>query len=287
MADYATSEELQIELENLAEELGISVSEALAIVTGRIDDNVTAIEALNTATASNASAIEAITEMSDNGVQSIAEKLKALNDMFTEDDTLATDVLNRIATNATAIGANATEIEALKTAQTNLTSRVATVEQAIIDNATANLEARDALDAKITANKTASEARDATLTQSVEDEIARAKAVETANIQRIADLEDAQTAQGDVSESAINALGARISTVETDLNDTTDADDNLVKGVKTRVSDLEASVANLDGSGLAKGVICGRKAANKFRLQLGQAEKTFDCGSNNGDGEAI
>lgn len=314
---YVTAEELQLELEGLAEELGISVSEALAIVTGRIDTNDGLIAGLTTAVASNASAIEAITEMEENGVQSLAEKVKALNDMFTENGDLATDVLNRIAANTTAIGANATAIAGLDTRVGTTETEIVRVEDKVDANAIANAGARDALDARITANRVASEDRDtaigtridtveataiadkAELTQSISDEVARATAVE-------ADLQTQLDAVSGGGTGSVSDLTDRMVAVETNLNDTTDAEGNLVKGLNTKVSDnaqavvdestravseevrIEAKVDALAGSGLATGIICGKKASNKFRLQLGQAEKTFDCGTvQNGDGEAI
>ena len=96
MADYVTSEELQTELENLAEELGISVKEALDLIKADITTNAQGIADAMTAINANTDAINAITEMDDNGVQSIAEKLKSLNDMLSNDGELATDLLEKV-----------------------------------------------------------------------------------------------------------------------------------------------------------------------------------------------
>jgi len=216
---YVTAEDLQKQLENLADELGISVSEALAIITGKIDTNKSAIETLTASVSTNAQAITAITEMADNGVESLAEKVKALNDMFKEDDTLATDVLNRIATNATATGANATEIEALKTAKDNIEARVSDLETKVDNNNIAVNTSLSNLEQKVDSNKA---------------------------------VMDANKVLADKNKADLEALATQ--------------------------------VASQEGSGLVTGVICGRKAANKFRIQLGQATKVFDCGTDTGDG---
>ena len=313
---YVTSEQLQLELENLADELGISVSEALAIVTGRIDTNDGLIAGLQTAVASNAAAIEAITEMEDNGIESLAEKVKALNDMFTENGDLATDVLNRIAANTTAIGANATEIEALKVSRDNLASEIVRVEAKVDANNVANGEAISALDARILANRTASEARDTALGQRIDTVEATQIADKAELVQTIADNKAESISRDEALQAQVDALSgggtgsvadltSRMEVVEGDLNDKM-VDGVLVKGLKTKVSDnaqaivneaaratseearIEAKVDALQGSGLVTGVICGRAAAQKFRIRLGQAAKSFDCGTvQNGDGEAI
>jgi len=216
---YVTSEDLQKQLENLAEELGISVSEALAVITSKIDTNKSAIETLTASVSTNAQAIESITEMADNGVESLAEKVKALNDMFKEDDTLATDVLNRIAANATATGANSTEIEALKTAKDNIEARVSDLETKVDNNNVAVNNSISSLEDKVNSNKS---------------------------------IMDANKVLADKNKSDLEALASQ--------------------------------VASQEGSGLVTGIICGRNAANKFRLQLGQATKSFDCGTDTGDG---
>lgn len=220
---YVTSQDLQIELENLAEELGISVSEALAVITGKIDTNKTAIETLTASVGANATAIESITEMADNGVESLAEKVKALNDIFKEDETLATDILNRIATNATATGANAVEIEALKVAEANIEARVTALETKVDNNNIAVNTSISNLETKVDSNKA---------------------------------VMDANKILADKNKADLEALASQ--------------------------------VASQEGSGLVTGVICGKKASNKFRIQLGQTIKEFDCGTvASGDGAVI
>jgi len=438
---YVTAEELQTELENLAEELGISVQELLAnYVTGAdyATDKAAIVARLD--------ALDVID--AGDGIETIAEKVAALNTMFTEDDSLATDVLNRIANNAAAITAetnravaaeglirttaetanaqaatNADAISALDTKVNTKESESIARDNALSDRVTANegdltvlngddtvvgsvansvkqeenrakaelateksalqseiaagdaatlTDAKDYTDAReaavradMSAGQTATDAAiaanasgiaglqsemDATQaglglnedgtftpvdgTDSLEEYVAdvagdantlkkavrkvarKAKAADQALDAKIdAEITRATTAEADL-QSQVDALSGtgtgslgdlqdRVDAVEGDLNDKT-VDGNLVKGVKTRVSDLESNlVANqadqdakdaatnaridaLDGSGLAKGVICGRKAANKFRSIFGQTAITENCpsvdgGSNGGD----
>lgn len=438
---YVTAEELQLELEGLAEELGISVQELLTnYVTG-------------TDYATDKAAIVARLDALDvidaaDGVDTLAEKVATLNAMFTENSNLATDVLNRIATNATAIADETTRA-------TGVEAGLRTDVDAVTATGNANTSAISALDTRIVNNKTASEAADAALgvridgvegdvtvlngdetvvgsvANAVKEEETRAKAelatekaglqaeiaagdiatvgtakdytdareaviradmlagdaanaaaIDAANtnattlqtemdatqaalglnedgsfspidgsdtldeyiadvasdantlkkavrkVARSAKATDAaldakinaetaarETADADL-QGQIDALGgtgsgslgdieSRVDVIEGDLNDKT-VDGNIVKGVKTKVSDLEAGLtANqadqeakdaatnaridaLDGSGLTKGVICGRKAANKFRAVFGQSPIVENCpdvdGGNNDGG---
>jgi len=440
---YVTSEELQDELENLAEELGISVQELLA-------DYVTGTD-YATDKAAIVARLDALDVIDDSdGVETLAEKVAALNAMFTENGDLATDVLNRIATNATAIADETTRA-------TNVEAGLRTDVDAATATGNANTSAISALDTRIVNNKSAAEAADAALgsridgvvadvatlngddtvdgsvAKAVKDEETRAKAelateknnleneISAGDIATLGSAKDytdtreaairadmeaadaaASTAQNDTnaalsglqsevdaSQAAIGlnedgtfapvddtnsseeyvtdvngdadtlkkavrkvarkakaadlALDAkidaettaretadadlqnqidsltgtgtgslgelqdRVTVVENDLNDTT-VDGNIVKGVKTRVADLEsgltanqadqdakdaatnARIDALEGSGLAKGVICGRKAANKFREVFGQSPITENCPAadgDNGDGSAL
>lgn len=438
---YVTAEELQTELENLAQELGISVQELLTgYVTGAdyLADKTAIIARLD--------ALDVI-DASD-GVETLAEKVAALDAMFTENGSLATDVLNRIAANATAISDEAARAQGVE-------AGLRTDVDAANAGVSANNSAISALDSRVVANKTASESADAALNgridnvvadvttlngdetvagsvaKAVKDEETRAKAevatekaalqaeiaagdavtltaskdytdtretairadmsanaaagqagldatnatvtalqaemdatqsglglnedgtftpvddsesleeyvtdvagdantmkkavrklarkakavdlvldakidAETAN--RVSDVASVQSQIDTLAGTGTGSLGdieGRVSTVEDALNDTT-VDGNIVKGVKTKVADLEsAMIANqadqdakdaatnarvdaLQGAGLATGVICGKKAANKFRAVFGQTPITEDCsGSNSGNGTAL
>jgi hypothetical protein len=427
---YMTAQDMQNEIEGLALELGLSVDEALnllknyvdsadAALGGRIDASEALISALRADTDANAAAITAITEMSDNGVESLAEKVKALNDMFTEDGDLATDVLNRIANNASAIATETTnrqadtanlqaQINADKQDLVDYKSQIATEQAAQDSKISANETGLSTLINTVAANKTASEAADSALearivvnegdlstlksdktvegsvAYAVEQEAVRAKAAEAANratsdaniatakteaiaaakvesdkvaadvaanktaqdaintsVQAQLDANDGElavlngdeTVEGSVAKAVadaktvldakdadlqaqIDALGTgsitdltdRVTVLESDMNDTVDANGDVVKGVKTKVADLEAGlVANqadqdakdaatnaridaLNGSGLETGVMCYKKAANKFRGALtGIFAQTLideDCGTS-GDGGTL
>jgi len=438
MSDYVTSDELQKQLENLADELGISVSELMDAIQTNFDGVNDALTNLNNLVAGNTAAINAITEMDDNGVQSLAEKIKALNDMFSEDGELVTDILAKIAANNQATVANeeaiagvasdlADYVEANDASQASQDNRMTTIESTASDLAdkVADLEEaaneatdgladrvevleanqgvllgdstvegsvdykvaaeatraknvsgaladlvtdekgtlvgainevqaeRDATQADVEAVKTRATALeadvatlngDSTVDGSVAKSIKDAKdAMEASTQESLAGVQsqldlingdvetegsvDYKIAQAatqsnevtDAIEEEIadlsaqaqaerDALAARIKVTEDTLNDTTDENDDLVKGIKTRVSDCEAAAANeiarateveadlqaqLDEvssatSGLLSGIICGRKAANFFRTRVGQDAKDFDCGSSDdGDGEAV
>ncbi len=332
MADYVTAEELQVELENLADELGISVSEALTIVTDnanllkdRVATNETAITTLQ-------GDVLKIVEVGELDTVSIAEKIIAINETIGEaSDDVIKSLFDRIAENKSATIAVDAKVEADRSSLVTYKQEVSDAQVAQDEKIDANISGLSALDSRVVSNKTASEDRDTALAgrltdtessidtlesddtvegsvaHSVKTSVDNAKAgikITTdalrvdvdANAQAIDELDGATT-------TVTDALSSRIKVNEDTLNDTEDADGNLVKGIKTRTADTEAKVvsnknaqtqvnsdvqeqlAGLEGSGLAKGVICGRKATNKFRVRLGQAEKTFDCGDDSGDGE--
>lgn len=301
---YVTSEQLQSELEILADELGISVAEALAVVTGRIDTNDGLISSIQEAVSTNATAIEAITEMSDNGVESIAEKIAALNSMFTEDGNLATDVLNRIATNATAIGANATEIAALKTADTNIQASISALTDRVANNETSVSN----LNTTVQSNKAASENKFIEVNEKLDsidgelDVLAGDDTVVGSIAKSIKDAVEvekqrAMTRENTIEVKADEAL-SRIGDIESELDDVVDGQGNVTaKGLRNKIADnadaivaeaqsRASDVANLQsqidasqGSGLEVGIICGKKSANKFRARLSQAPIVENCGN--------
>jgi len=151
--------------------------------------------------------------------------------------------------------------------------------------------AGDANDLRKAVRKVAkkSKAADVALQANIDAEAARAQASE-------ATLQANIDALSGGAGSSLSALDGRVTTVENDLNDTTDPVTGAVtKGVKTRVTDLEAGlVANqadqdakdvatnaridaLQGSGLAQGVICGTKAANAFRAVFAMTPLVENC----------
>jgi len=185
-----TTAELQLELQNLAQGLGISVQELLA---NYVDLNTYQIDtaAINTTLASYGQRLDAIDVIDANdNVVTLAEKVKALNDMFTQNGNLATDVLNRIAANATAIASETTRATAAEAA---LASRLDTDEATLAANTTAI----NGLSQTVTANKTASDAAVAGLDSRV-----------AADEAAIAKLNGDSTVAGSVAKTVADAVSA-------------------------------------------------------------------------------
>jgi len=381
---YVTSLELQTQLEQLAQDLGVSVQELLTsyYTKGEIDTTINSIT-------SRLDAIDVID--ANDGIDTLAEKIKTINDLLTDpsNQTLATDLLNRITTNDANIAAEATRATSVEaglradvdTANAGVTQNAADI-ASLNSTISANSAASDAADAALDARVTATEGDIVTLKgdktvagsvdNKIEQERLRAVAAENAlagqittatdatlsqsntytdnavltvsdaldvERQRINTLEGDKTVIGSVDnkietnrvaaeavmdskvaaskalsdaadanlQSQIDSLAgtgtgslgdleSRVSTIEGDLNDTTDANGNLVKGVKTKVADNSAAIATeessrvnadanlqsqidaLQGSGLATGVIDGRVAANKFRAVFGLAALSTTTG---------
>ncbi len=356
MAENVTTEELEIALSDLAESMGLSVVEY--------------VQSLGYATVAEVTAqggdfqaqLDAITEISDNGVESLAEKIKAINDVLVDENGVIQAIYTKIQENkqlALDETARATGVEA--DLQTQVTAN--------LNKGNSNATAISDLTGVVSANKTASENADSALdtrviategdlttlkgdatvagsvAHSVEQERLRAvaseannRAVSDANIAsettRATGVEsDLQTQINDITgggESSISSLqdalnaeitratgieaglrtdvdgaNARAAVLEDTLNDTTDADDNLVKGHKTRISDLEsglsaeatARIAELaqtvldmqaysDARDLKASSMNMCSIGNKFRSSLGLADSTCD-GSGDGDGAVL
>jgi hypothetical protein len=339
---YVTAEELQSQLEQLAEALGVSVKELFDAMGVKVDANKEAI-------AVNASSIEDIKKRLDaidvidgeDGIESIAEKLKTLNDMLSQDGTLATDLLQRVADNKAAINAVASDLSAevsrAKEVEAGLDGRLSTVEQNIVQNTT-NL---DNLTKTVTANKTAIDASieeingrvaaneqvvenlfthtdkdgnvvvgevekriaDANAAQGIDlrkytdDSIGAAKTELENTLQSQIDSVEKQLAELDAAKAEdLNAIAAQVEEIKSVLNDDTAEDGTIVKGIVSQVADIQAqlvakateiknaqlaadaAMAEAKSAGLATGVICGVKAANKFRAALGLPLLDENCG---------
>jgi len=92
-AKYVTAEELQRQLEQLAADLGVSVKELVDALQASIDQNTGRIEANEQSIQQILKRLDAIDVINDqDGVESLAEKIKALDDMLSENGTLATDL---------------------------------------------------------------------------------------------------------------------------------------------------------------------------------------------------
>ena len=381
---YVTSDELQAQLEQLAQDLGVSVQELLAsyYTKGEIDATISGIT----------SRLDAIDVIDDSdGVETLAEKIKAVNELLTDPDnqSLATDLLDRISANAADIAAEATraasveaglrtDVDAANNGVSHNAANISSLASTVSDNKTASDNAVAGLDTRITATEgaigtlnsdssvegsvdykveqerlrsvaaesdlasqitstgtsTLNDAKaytdnavagvsaevatekgridtlvgDATVDGSVANKIeahrVAAEAVMDSKVAASKELSDAADANLQSQIDAITGSGTgslgdvegRVSVVENELNDTTDADGNLVKGVKTKVADnmaaiaaeqaarvsadanLQSQIDDLQGAGLVTGVINGRVAANKFRAVFGLSALSTDDG---------
>lgn len=157
MADNVTTEELELALEQLAEGMGLSVVEyvnSLGYATvADVQSDVSGLQGQ----------IDAILELdSENGVESLAEKVAAINAVLSDENGVIQAIYTKIQENTAAIGAETTratgveaglqsQITTNSTALTTLTNRV-TVTEADIVALTSSLAQKEAdLQAQITA----------------------------------------------------------------------------------------------------------------------------------------
>jgi len=156
MADNVTTEELELALQELAEGLGLSVKE---YVEGGFLD-LTTYGTDKAAITARLDALDII-DGSD-GIETLAEKVASLNALLSEDGDLATDILNRIATNTTAIGSVQTQLDGYVASNDSV--------QATQDANIAGLQTSASdLAGVVSANKTASEAADTLLADRLTD----------------------------------------------------------------------------------------------------------------------
>jgi len=259
MADNVTTEELEQALQDLATEMGLSVKEY--------------VESLGYATVADLQAsneglqaqITAITELdAENGAESLAEKIKAIHDVVSDEDGVVQQILNKILENKQAIAdetARATGVEAdlqnQITANLNKANSNETALSNLNDTVVANKTAQDTVNAGVESRLAGTESTVATLTgdetvegsvkKQIADEATRTNvAISTAKTEAIDTAksytdEQIEAITGDTA-ATVEGLDTRVKTVEDTLNDTTDEDDNLVKGVVTRLSDAEAAI---------------------------------------------
>ena len=150
MADNVTTEELENALHDLAESMGLSTVEY--------------VQSLGYATVAEVTAqgsdfqaqIDAITEMEDNGVESLAEKIKAIHDVLSDEDGVVQQIFTKIQEN--------------KQLVVDETARASGVEADLQNQVTANLNKGNSnataisdLSGVVSANKTASEDADTAL----------------------------------------------------------------------------------------------------------------------------
>ena len=311
MADNVTTDELQQALQNLATILGTSTKEYVEGQGFAKDAD------LQAAVANLQSQITAITELDENdGAVSLAEKIKQIEAVLSNDEGVVQAIYSLIQQNQAAINdevTRATGVEADLQSQITATANKANSnETAISANASeiAGVKGRmDAAEATLT-TLTGDETVTGSIKKQVADEAARTNAAIATAKQEAIDTSKAYTdtevasAKSDLqaqidqitggAEGSISELNGRVTALENDMNDTTDADGNLVKGVKTRLSDVEARAeevlveakAYTDAHVLKASSmdICG--IGNKFRQALGLADATCG-GGEGGDGAVI
>ncbi len=250
MASNVTTQELETALQDLAEGLGLSVKE---YVEGGFLD-LTTYGADKAAITARLDALDIIDGA--DGVETLAEKVIALNAIFTENGDLATDVLNRIAANTTAIGAVQTELTDYKTANdavqatqdtniASLQSGQSNLATTVAANKSASEAADTALDARVTQNETDIAAVPAAISTAVATETSRAQAAEAANASA------ATAAIATAKQEAIDASGVVSAAGDAALQ--TQIDALGTAGVATEAA-ITAAQAELDATQAAIGL---------------------------------
>jgi len=321
MADNVTTDELEQALQDLASEMGLSVKEYVESL------GYATVAELQAAEANLQAQITAITELdADNGAESLAEKIAAINAVISDENGAIQNILGKILENKQAILDEVTRATAAEaalqsqiTANANKTASNEAAITSIVSKANELKEAQDAVNADVEnrlsgvegtlETLTGDETVDGSIAKSIADEAARTNvAISTAKTEAI-DTAKAYTDEkieaitGDTA-TTVAGLDERVTGVEKTLNDTTDEDGNLVKGVVTRLSDVEAKVdanevkrvqeleqaveelkAYSDARDLKASSmdICG--IGNKFRASLGLAARDCSGGTSGGDGD--
>jgi len=290
MAEYMTSEEIQAELSNLADELGISLSEVISVVNGNIDAVSGKVDAANVDIAGIKSELQKLTEVGELDSESLVEKLNAVQTIL---DGADADTLDNL---LASIAANTKVAEqAVADAKTNADALQAHKDAVVADN--------QARDAKISDNVTQ-------VADLVSKTAANKKASDAiaANVGELSDTVVANKKAADATKTGLDALTEKVNNAsviidanKTKLDDvatSTLANSNSIEGIKTAmaetaetVSDFEATITakvnGMIGSGLEMNIVCGRKAANAFRLRMNQEAKTFDCGQTDTDSDGL
>jgi len=248
-----TTEELQKQLEALAEGMGQSVHEYVQS-QGFADEQ----DVLNRFVEVNKK-IDAITEMDDNGVESLAEKIKSLKDLLANEDGVVQGLVDKINANAKAID----DIKAgtdtnFKKLQDALNANGVKIDDALskIDTVKASVsDLNKKVEEKIAeAGNSIEEVKakvetlngDATVDGSIAKQIADESNRTNVSIEQAkqAAIDESKKYADDkidsldlASNEEISKLKDRATNIESALNDATDADGNLVKGLKTKVEE--------------------------------------------------
>ena len=315
MADV-TSQDVQDMLEEFANTLGITIDELL---TGYLDLETYAVD--KQAIMDRFAAIDVID--SEDGIDSLAEKINSINEVISNSDGEIQGILDLITANNTAISDEATraagvesglrsDLDAAVNKGNSNATAISDLSTVVGDNKTAIEGTVSALDDRVVSAEEyittlqSDDTVEGSLAKMKADEIVRTaavtdpiKALGEANEAAIAVLNGDAETDGSVAKAVKDATGGDISdlkgrteVLEATINDTTDEDDNIVKGLSTRMNDAEnatsaldtkvtdlnaAAVARLDDldtfrAGLASGIITGVKATNVFRAHFGLGE---------------
>lgn len=317
MADNVTTTDLEVALQQLASQMGLSVVEYVESL------GYSTVTELLAKEAGLQAQIDAITELDgDNGVVSIAEKVKAINDTLT-DNTVVDNIISQILANKQAVLDEKARAEGV---EAGLQTQITTNKNKTDSNETARLALGVKVDG-IDARLTTAEGEIATLkggdtvvgsvAKSIKDaldpvksdltgEIARAKLAEGANKTQADGLQAQIDSLTSATSGNSDVLAGRVTTLENRLDDTLDTESNVVKGIETRVEDLEAlTVANevtrvselatavedlkaySDARDLKASSMDTCLINNSFRASLGLADSTCAGTSGGGDGGAI
>jgi len=270
---------------------------------------------LNTAVGSVQAQIDAITEISDNGAESLAEKIQAINAVVSNADGELQQILTLIQANKQLVldeTTRATDVEAgLQVQLTAVSNKVTSNETALTglsQKVTDNKTAQDEVNSNVATRLLAAEGTletlagddtvDGSIAKAVKDEAVRTNTAISAVQEQINEITGGAT-------GSISDIANRVGEVENLLKDTTDADGNLVKGHTTRITELENNVTNeatarvkavsdalieskayTDANTLKLSSMDTSRIYNKFRTSLGLAAK--DAGSTeSGDGAVL
>jgi len=226
--------------------------------------------------------IDAITKIDDSdGVETLAEKIQAIQDLLNNEEGAVQEILDRLTSNEKAISDLGTKVDSnyklISDAIANIKNSVAKNASDISDVKTqvSNIEAEiqdkfSGIDSRVSAAEKAietlngDETVEGSVSYEVAKEAARAKAaeaglsqaIETAKTDAINEavsqsktytdqkVKDAIDNLDVASDSDFQALEQRVTKVESVLNDTTDENGELQKGIVTRVSDVETALTN-------------------------------------------
>lgn len=308
MGANVTTDDLELALEQLAESMGLSVVEYVnSLGYATVADVEADVNGLQ-------SQINAIIELdAENGVESLAEKVNAINAVLSDENGVIQAIYTKIQENTQAI---LNEVTRATGVEADLQAQITSAVNAGSTNATAVTALQTALNGltdrvTLTESDIALLKGDETVVGSIANlikvETDRAVAKEAEN-RALIDINTAKTAdlQSQIdnltggASGSISQVSDRVTVIENELNNTTDGEGNLVKGIKTRLTEVEDGLASEIARATARedAVLAEAKAytdanvlkaasmdvckiGNKFRFALGLADN--NC-SGNGSG---